>query len=359
MNYDIKEVFKQFNFPTDINTYGNGHINDTFLVDTDPKCIVQRINSNVFKDPEAVMENIVAVTEHIRKKVEEEGGDTEREVLTVIPTIDGKPFYKATDEDYFRAYKFISGAISYDVVEDPSRFYNVAKAFGKFQKMLSDFPMDKLTETIPRFHDTRDRFNQLKEAIKNDKLGRLSQVKDEVEFALSRENDTDVILDAIHEGLVPIRVTHNDTKLNNIMIDEKTGEGVCVIDLDTVMPGSLLYDFGDALRFGASTAEEDEADLSKVHIDLELFKAFSKGFIEEMKDTFTEKEKELLVFSVKLITFELGMRFLADYLNGDTYFKIHRENHNLDRARNQFALVKDIENNMDTMNKIVKEILEG
>ena len=275
-----------------------------------------------------------------------------------VKTKDGEAFFKTEEGDCFRMYRFIENSVGYDKVENPTQFYNAAKAFGKFQKLLSDYPADKLYDTIPRFHDTEKRFADFEEAVANDVAGRKASVMSEIEFALARKADASVVLDAIRAGSVPLRVTHNDTKLNNVLLDATTGEGVCVIDLDTVMPGSLLYDFGDALRFGASSGAEDETDLDKIYFDLELFEAFTKGFLEEAGDDLTPAEIELLPFSAKLLTYECGMRFLGDYLNGDTYFKIHREHHNLDRARTQFKLVADMETKFDAMREIVKKYVK-
>ncbi len=355
-DYNLKEIIGKFDVTDGATPYGKGHINDTYLSNAcEPRFILQRINGNVFKRPQDVMENIVRVTGHLKKKIIEEGGDPKRETLNLIKTYDGEYFYVTPKGDYFRMYEFIEGAQTYEIVEEPIHFYNAAKAFARFQKRLADFPAEKLHETIPFFHDTSVRFQQLKEAIQNDAAGRLRFVQAEVEFALARENDVAVIVDAIKDGSVPLRVTHNDTKYNNIMIDDKTGEGICVIDLDTVMPGSLLYDYGDSLRFGTNPAEEDEKDLSKVYCDLELFEQFTKGFMEELKDTMTPREKELMPFAAKLMTFECGIRFLADYLNGDTYFKVKREDHNLDRCRTQFKLVWDMEQKESIMKEIVKK----
>ena len=233
--------------------------------------------------------------------------------------------------------------------------FTTGKALGKFQKHLSDFPVDVLYETIPDFHNTAKRYDVFLEALMEDSLGRAKDIRAEVDYLITHGEETKLLVNMINEGTLPLRVTHNDTKFNNVMIDNETGEGIAVIDLDTVMPGLALYDFGDAVRSGASTAEEDETDLSKVNLDLNLFENFTKGYLGEVGSSLTEKEIEYLPFSAKLIALELGMRFLMDYINGDTYFKIHRENHNLDRARNQFKLVKDMEAKMDEMNKIVRE----
>lgn len=353
MEYNLQEIAKKFKLELNCEPYGNGHINDTYIINNAPRYILQRINSDVFTKPEEVMENIEAVTDHLRKKIAAAGGDVCRETLTLIQTDDGRSFYKSDENNYFRVYRFIENAVSYDRVENPVQFYNAAKAFGKFQNMLSDFPADRLHETIKKFHDTRSRFEAFRQSVKADVCGRAKYVVPEIEFVLSRESDCGVIVNATADGSVPIRVTHNDTKLNNVMLDSRTGEGVCVIDLDTVMPGSLLYDFGDAVRFGASSGDEDETDLSKIYMSEELFEQFSRGFLEETASVMTDMEKELLPFSAKLMTLECGMRFLTDYLSGDTYFKIHRKDHNLDRARTQFKLVKDMEDKADTMRKIV------
>lgn len=357
MSYNLSEIISHFNTEVEIAPYGNGHINDTYIAESDPRVILQRINSTVFKKPEEVMSNILGVTEHLRKKILAAGGNPDRETLTVIKTKDGENCYKASDKDYFRMYKFIEDTVSYDNVENPSQLYEAARAFGRFQNMLSDYPAEKLYDTIPFFHNTVKRFEDFSRAVQEDKMSRAASVQTEIDFALARKADTRVIVDAIAQGSVPIRVTHNDTKLNNVMLDKNTGEGVCVIDLDTVMPGSLLYDYGDALRFGASSGTEDEQDLDKIWFDLELFETFTKGFLSEVGSTITEKEIELLPFSAKLMTYECGIRFLGDHLNGDTYFKIHREGHNLDRARTQFKLVADIEKKLPEMKAIVEKYI--
>ncbi len=356
MNEIIKH-FRVFDEPITAAPYGNGHINQTFVVERKSKYILQKINTNTFKNPDGLMANIVAVTEHLRKKIVAAGGNPERGTLTVIPTLDGKSFYRAEDGSCYRAYIFIDDAICYDQVECADQLYYAAREFGKFQNMLADFPADTLFEAIPHFHDTRDRFRQLTDAIEANLAGRKEQVVAEIDFALAREGDCGIVLDAIADGTVPLRVTHNDTKLNNVMLDPKTGEGVCVIDLDTVMPGSLLYDFGDALRFGANSGAEDERDLDKIYFRLDYFEAFVRGFVQELGKTMTPREIELLPFAVKLMTFECGIRFLADYLNGDTYFRVHREGHNLDRCRTQFKLVADMESKMEEMKAIVAKYL--
>ena len=350
----MKNILDNFDIYSDIPLYGDGHINRTYKC---PAFILQKINTGIFENPEKLMENIDKVTSHIRKKAEMLNKNPERLTLTVVKTIDGKLFYRDDCGDCWRVYKFIENAATYSKCENPLQMYNAAKAFGQFQNMLSDFPAESLFETIKDFHNTAKRYEQFETAVSENKAGRLDLVTDEIEFVRQRKNIVNVITDGIKNKTIPVRVTHNDTKLNNVMLDDKTGEGVCVIDLDTVMPGSFLYDFGDSLRFGASTADEDEQDLSKVWFDLDIFRSFTKGYLEEAKDALCTEEIRLLPFSVKLMTLECGMRFLADYLNGDTYFATHREGQNLDRARTQFKLVWDIEQKEDEMKKIVEELL--
>lgn len=339
--------------------YGSGHINDTFLLTFEIaemghiKVILQRMNKDVFANPVELMENIIGVTSHLRKKIVENGGDPERETLNVIPTVDGKPYYVDSFGDYWRSYKFITDATSYDQVEKPEHFYQSAVAFGNFQRLLADYPAETLHETIVGFHDTKARFATFKKAVEEDKCGRAASVKKEIEFVLAREEIANYFCDLLRNGEIPLRVTHNDTKLNNIMIDNKTGKGICVIDLDTVMPGLAMNDFGDSIRFGASTAAEDEIDLDKVSCSMELFELYAKGYIEGCGGKLTKREIELMPMGAKTMTFECGMRFLTDYLQGDTYFKIHREHHNLDRCRTQFKLVEDMENKWYTMQEIV------
>lgn len=364
-NYDFDEITKQFLFDGDFikaHPYGFGHINNTYEAcfekgdGTVHRYILQKINVAVFKEPEKLMENIENITSHIRGKVATAGGDPERETLNLVRTKDGKSFYKSSDGDYWRSYIFIEGAKTYQLVENKNHFYNSGRAFGKFQQYLSDFSVHKLHDTIPDFHNTIKRYESFLEAVKNNVCRRAEEVQEEIEFVISRAHIVEVLVKLLNEGELPLRVTHNDTKFNNVMVDDITGEGICVIDLDTVMPGTALYDFGDSIRSGATTAEEDEVDLSKVWVDLDLFESFSKGFLEATAGSLTETETKYLPFSAILMTFECGMRFLTDYLNGDTYFKIHREKHNLDRARNQFKLVWDMEQKQEKMNEIISKI---
>lgn len=363
-NFDIEEIREHFDFEGDYTGFypiHNGHINNTYVLEFEngknvKSYLLQQINTNVFNDPEKLMENVVGVTEYLHKIIVENGGDPDRETLNVIKTRDGKPFLVSKDNRYWRCYNFITDAYTCQTIENPVVFYNSAVAFGNFQRLLADYPADSLHETIPNFHNTVSRYADLMAAVEKNAAGRLDSVKEEVQFAKDREKDTHVVVDLINEGKLPMRVTHNDTKLNNVMFDNQTDKGICVIDLDTVMPGSSLYDFGDSIRFGANHAAEDEKDLSLVYLDLNLFEQYCRGYLESAGKSLTKTEIEYLPFSAKLMTFECGMRFLGDYLNGDTYFKTAYPEHNLDRCHTQFALVADIEKKFDEMKAIVERI---
>ncbi len=325
--------------------YGNGHINDTFLTvsETGKRYIFQRINQVVFPHPDRVMENILAVTKHIRAKVTANGGDAERCTLAVVPTDDGAAYYRDTIGSWWRMCEFTERTVSKDRVECIKEFADCAEAFGRFQGDLSDFDASVLHEAIVNFHNTPVRYENLMRAIEKDPLGRVSEVQAEIDFVKARAEFVKTLEKAHAAGELPLRVTHNDTKLNNILFDEQTAEPVCVIDLDTVMPGYSVNDFGDSIRFGANTAAEDETDLSKVSLDLELYHAYAKGFLKGCNGKLTPKEVELLPIGARMMTLECGMRFLTDYIEGDTYFRIARPSHNLDRCRCQFALVADME----------------
>jgi hypothetical protein len=341
--------------------YGSGHINDTFratydLNGRDVHYIHQRVNKNIFKNVPELMENIGQVTRHQRRKFETSGaGEIDRRVLTLVPAKDGRDYHVDAAGDFWRTYIFIEGAVGIDVVQNTRQAYESAKAFGEFQCQLADLP-GRLHETIPDFHHTRSRFNVLKEAIAADLHGRAADVQAEIEFALRREEIVDVVVDGMASGEIPERVTHNDTKLNNVLIDNKTGKGMCVIDLDTVMPGSVLYDFGDIIRTTTNTAPEDERDLSLVEMKLNYFEALVKGYLEAAAGFLVPAERELLPFSGRLITFEIGLRFLTDYLQGDVYFKTRRAGQNIDRCRKQFKMVESMERQMDAMQGIVSRV---
>lgn len=358
----IIEAFPNFGVFIGCKPITDGHINDTFVVEyklvdgKTEKYLLQRINTNVFKNPVELMENIIGVTEHLKKKIEIAGGDTTRETLTVYKTKKGENYYEADDGSCWRIYNFVNDTFSINELTNANDFRNAAVSFGNFQKLLADYPIETLYETIPNFHNTPSRFNDLKNAVENNFSGRKNNAEKEIEFAMARESDCSVITDMLESGKLPVRVTHNDTKLNNILFDKKTGKGICVVDLDTVMPGSSLYDFGDSIRFGANTAAEDEKDLSKVSLSLEYFEAYVDGYLEAAGDSLTEEEINLLPFSAKLLTLECGMRFLADYLDGDTYFKTEYPEHNLVRAKTQFELVADCERKMPEMLAILEKM---
>lgn len=352
--FDVKGILLEYK------PYGNGHINDTkyILMESDGEkyeYILQKINKNVFKKPDELMENYVGVTSFLREIIMKNGGDPERETINVIKARDGLNYYLDEDGEYWRLCKFVNNSMSYDKVENPMQFYDSAVAFGNFQYLLKDYPAATLHETIVNFHNTPDRFRQLMDAVAADKCGRLAEVMAEVEFAKAREEFCGTLERAHKEGKLPLKVTHNDTKLNNILFDRTTGKTLCVVDLDTIMPGYSVNDFGDSIRFGATTALEDEIDLTKVNFDINLYELYVKGFIEGAKGGLTEGELEMLPIGAIMMTLECGMRFLTDYLSGDTYFKISREKHNLDRARNQFKLVSDMEKVLPEMRAIVKK----
>ena len=358
----LQEVLNAFNFcapVVDTMRYGHGHINDTFCIHTqaensDSKCfILQRMSAAAFQHPEQLMANIVGITEHLGKKVENAGGDRSREALEVLRTLDGKSFYVDSEGGAWRAYPFVTDTYCYQRVESAEIFEESARTFGKFQRLLSDYPAETLFESIPHFHDTEDRLRKFKEAVSKDAVGRAEECRAEIDFAMQRQADCSVVLQAQRDGVLPLRVTHNDTKLNNVLIDKKTGKGICVVDLDTTMPGLSINDFGDSIRFGANHCAEDEKDLSKVNFDIELYEVYTRGFLEGAAGSLTPAELEYLPWGARLMTLECGIRFLTDFLEGDHYFHTQYPEQNLDRCRTQFKLVRDMEEQFAQMKAVV------
>ena len=362
INPETVEVCRCFNIKGELldhEVVTGGHINSTNLVTFDDdgvikKYLVQGINTHVFRNPDNLMSNIVNVTQYLKDKIAEAGGDPDRETLTFLPAKDGNYYYYYNGKCW-RIYNFVDRAYTLHTIESDA-FENAGKSFGMFQRHLSDYPMHNLHETIKDFHNTPKRLENLKNSVEVDVKGRAKEVEAEIRFALDRKEDAAYVLDLHKKGLIPLRVTHNDTKLNNILFDEDTNEGICVIDLDTIMPGLSLYDFGDAIRFGGNTTFEDDENLDNVKISIELFEAFARGFLSSCAKALTKTEVDCLAFSAKLMTFECGVRFLTDYIDGDVYFKTKYPEHNLVRARNQFRLVEEIEAHLDEMNAIIEKL---
>ena len=361
--HDLKAVGSHFEIPGKFlfaTPYGSGHINDTYAATYESqnlraRYIHQRINHNIFKDPVALMENIARVTDHQRAMLQAAGcTDLERRALTTIRTHEGLPYHRDSQGDTWRTYIFIEDATTHDSIQSPAQAREAAKAFGAFQATLADLPGDRLHDTIPDFHHTVKRMQALEEAIKLDPKNRANTAAHEIGFILRRIDLASVLLDRNKAGLIPERITHNDTKLNNVMLDDVTQEGICVIDLDTVMPGLALYDFGDMVRTATSPCAEDERDLSRIRMQMPMFEALVNGYLSAAHNFLTPAERDCLAFSGKLITLEIGIRFLTDFLLGDTYFKIKRENHNLDRCRTQLRLVESIEEQEAAMNEFVR-----
>ena len=365
-NSVLQNVLQAYDLPATLLgavRYGQGHINDTYCVVCQPqdgdciRYILQGISSTAFPHPEELMANMVAITGYLRDMILAEGGDPKRETLSLVQTKDGKDFYTDEKGKVWRLTTFIENTDCWQKAT-PALFEASARAFGRFQYMLRDFPAHTLHEPIARFHDTEDRFHKFLAALEADKLGRAADVAAEIQFVLDRKADCSVAMQALREGKLPLRVTHNDTKLNNILIDRTTGEGVCVIDLDTTMPGLSINDFGDSIRFGANHSAEDEKDLSKVNFDIELYEAYTRGFLAGANGSLTPAELDYLPWGARLMTLECGIRFLTDYLDGDHYFRIHYPEQNLDRCRTQFKLVADMEQKFDEMTAIVKKYTE-
>jgi aminoglycoside phosphotransferase (APT) family kinase protein len=357
--HDLAAVISRFEIPgvfAGATPYGSGHINDSYSVivltgSRKVRFLVQRMNHHIFKDPIAVMENIQRVTSHLAEQLAG-APDRDRRVLALVPARDGCDWHADECGNFWRAYRFIEKASSYDAVQSPQQAYQAGNAFGRFQQMLASMPSPRLHETIPDFHNTPSRFAALEQAISEDVANRAASAKAEIGFALAHESIVGILVSAN----LPERVTHNDTKFNNVLLDDATGEGICVIDLDTVMPGLAAYDFGDMVRTTTSPAIEDEQDLSKVSMEFSMFEALTRGYLDAAGSFLTNAEKQHLAIAGKLITLEVGMRFLTDHLAGDTYFKVHREGHNLDRCRTQFKLVESIEQQEEKMGRLVKEL---
>ena len=347
-----------------VKPFGEGHINETYAVYMPgqdgkevPLYVLQRININVFKNPDQVMDNIFGVTEYLRNIIRQEGGDLDRETLSYIKTKDGESYFEDDNGQPWRCLHYVPNSVCYQQVERPEQFYQSALSFGHFLKQLGEYTAESLYETIPQFHDTRKRFRDFVEAERKDVKNRARVCRSEIDFVLAREKDCGTLMEQLEDGVLPLRVTHNDTKLNNILFDKDTEEGLCIIDLDTIMPGLAANDFGDSIRFGASTAEEDEQDLEKVHFDIDLYEIYVKGYLEMAKEVLTPAEIESLPWGARLMTLECGMRFLADFLQGDVYFKTAYPEHNLVRARTQFRLVKEMEEQFDKMKDVLKKYI--
>ena len=359
----LQEVLAAYEFPATLLgavRYGQGHINDTFCVLCQPqegdcvRFILQGLSSAAFPHPEELMENFIGITSYLREKVMAAGGAPRRETLSLVKTRDGKDFYTDSTGKVWRLTPFIENTDCFQSAT-PALFEASARAFGRFQYLLQGYPAATLHETIARFHDTENRFEKFIAALEADKHNRAKDIQEDIQFVLDRKADCSVALQALRDGKLPLRVTHNDTKLNNILIDRKTGEGICVIDLDTTMPGLSINDFGDSIRFGANHSKEDEKDLSKVNFDIELYEAYTRGFLEGAQGSLTEAELEYLPWGARLMTLECGIRFLTDYLDGDHYFRIHYPTQNLDRCRTQFKLVKDMEEQFEAMAAVVRK----
>ena len=360
----LYDLFRQFAVDGNLMEaapYGSGYINDTYLgryqtPQGERRYIHQRINHLVFRQPEKLMENLERVTRYAREQIEAAGGDPLRETLNLVPTRAGESYIRTPEGEYWRTFLFIPGVITYDVLGEAQLAYSPARAFGAFLNMLDSLPGPRLHETIPDFHHTGKRFDAFLAAVQADSTGRCAECQPEIDFLLQREADAGVVVDLLASGDLPERVTHNDTKLNNVLVDEHSGQGICVIDLDTVMPGSLLYDFGDLIRMGTATAAEDETDLNRVTVDLDLFNWLTRGYLDAVRDILTPHEWELLAFGGRLITYEQAIRFLGDYLRGDVYYKIRYPRHNLDRARNQIKMLQEMERQRSAMEAIIHSL---
>ncbi len=355
----VLQEWKSIGSVKNVCTFGNGHINDTYLVETETnKYILQRVNTNIFQDITGLMENIYQVTEFLKNKLIQAGQDPQRETMQIVCCDRGDVYLKDETGNCWRMFSYITNSVCLQKARNEQDLFECAAAFGNFQFLLKDFPAHTLTETIPQFHDTVKRYHDFEKALQEDKMGRAASIQEEIEFLQTRKKDCTVMVDLQKAGELPLRVTHNDTKLNNVLLDENTMKGLCVIDLDTVMPGLAANDFGDCVRFGANDCQEDEEDQSKVHFLPELYRICVEGFLQKAGKSLTELEIMTLPWGAKLMTLECGMRFLTDYLQGDTYFKISRPQQNLDRARTQFTLVRQMEECWEQLMDISKAQLQ-
>ena len=362
---DLERIFKRFDtsgsylkaYP-----FGTGHIHDTFRIETGTgyrDYLIQKLNNTIFLDIPGLQDNIYRVTTHIRTKMKcdsESEGDIERKCLTVIKSKEGKSWFRDDSDNYWRMFLFIPDHRSYDIVQNKSLAYEGGKAVGRFQSLLSDLPGPRLNETIPFFHDIEKRLETFHGVLKKDPVSRVKSVKNEINFVMAREEEMKTILNLGREGKIPLRITHNDTKFNNILFDEKD-RALCLIDLDTVMPGYIHYDFGDSIRTVANTGAEDEEDLSLVSMNIEFYESFTKGYLEQVKDVLNKTEIDYLAYAPSLMTFIMGLRFLTDYISGDVYYKIHKPNQNILRTRAQFRLVECFEKQLDTMKSLIFDII--
>ncbi len=362
MKPDLTQIAGQFRFEGQLieaKPYGTGHINRTYVIrcvgadNRSRRYLLQAINAAIFREPEQLMANIERITGHLHGKIKRAGGDPSREAMTLIPTRDGASFYRAGDDGCWRAFLFIEGAQAYEMAQSPAHVYHAARAIGRFQRLLADFPADALHEVLPDFHNTPKRLAAFRETVARDPAGRAARVQEEIRFIEQRAAETAVLVDLLRQGRLPLRVTHNDAKFSNVLMDDVTGEGLCVIDLDTVMPGTALYDFGDAVRAGAALAAEDEPDAARAGMSLATFDALARGYLHAARDFLTPTEIAYLPFAARLITLEQAIRFLNDYLNGDTYYQVHRTGQNLDRTRTQIRMVQDMEDKFAEMEAIV------
>ena len=365
-SFDIRKIAEAFEISGNYSVghpYGSGHINDTFYIETGApnggRYILQRINHHVFKEPQKLMENVLRVTRHIRAKLEKRGKNPDRHVRTLLPTKEGRYWHSDPDGNVWRLFLFIEDTVGYDIVENPHQAFQGGQAFGEFQSQLVDLPGERLHDTIPNFHNMELRLEAFFGTLRQDPASRVSATADEISFVEKRAHDMSLFQRLGREGKLIERITHNDTKINNVLLDKDTDEAVCVIDLDTVMPGYVLFDFGDSIRTSTNTGAEDDPDLSKVGINLELFAGYTKGYLSKTKEFLSTEEKEQLAYSARVMTFIMGLRFLTDYLDGDNYYKIHHPDHNLHRARAQFALIESMERNYQEMVEIVDRIYEG